>query len=353
MKNIKSSTRICILVVAIIMLTQIQNIKAQIPPVLDPAWILRPDSSEEFNSLGLDTVNKWWIANDRISNSGMQIDYRSNVTFTDTTMKIKADTLPFPVTIGSKTYYYRGGLVASINWDYQFGYLEMRAKSPAGEYAWPNFWLWSNSCPTPTYYNEIDIMEQGGGDAFDGHTMATNWHLYNGTPDCANPDPLLTSNFFHIENLPRLDSAFHKYAIEWNKEGMIWYFDDVPVRTELSPNTPTHRMAIIFGNGVDTIVKPLGDKFDPCFLEVDYMRYYKLKTKCNDTLHICNPGTDYSLHAVQKSIKTGGTGGCSPTFNTSDKYTLRATDFVILDVGTEIIPDGSGQFTIQILQCPE
>jgi len=44
-------------------------------------------------------------------------------------------------------------------------------------------------------------------------------------------------------------------------------------------------------------------------------------------------GTDYSSRAVEKNITIGGS--CSPFFNTSE-YTLRATDSVTLNAGSEV-----------------
>ena len=329
---------------------------AQIP-VNDPGWILKPTLSEGFNSAGLDS-NKWWIKTDP-DNSHFTLDYSRNVTFTGTTIKIKVDTLYPAVLVDTTYYHYQGGAIGTVWWDYQYGYLEIRAKYPTGEYVWPAFWVWGDECfpdnLDSSYYNEIDIAEQGGPYAFEGHTMLTNWHVLDNIPTRCDSlyDGYNTNDPLPINNLPRLDSIFHKYAIEWNPERMTWYFDDVPVRTVYDPaKTPKHKMDAIIGVGVDLYNKPHENKLDPVFLEVDYMNYYKLNTDCNTNLTICTPGTDYSSRAVEKIITTGGTG-CSSTFNTSDGYTLRATDYVILDAGTTINPNGSGQFSIQIMQCPE
>ncbi len=48
--------------------------------------------------------------------------------------------------------------------------------------------------------------------------------------------------------------------------------------------------------------------------------------------------------------------GCSPNFNQTTaltSYTLRATDYVLLEAGTTINPTITGYFAIQTLPCPD
>ena len=94
--------------------------------------------------------------------------------------------------------------------------------------------------------------------------------------------------------------------------------------------------------------------------EIDYMRYYKL-TAANSicttvATNLCSLSSYY--RKVYKSITTNNT--CSLNINPgtwNSSYTLRATDYVLLDVPTggnsiTINPTGTGYFAIDIVPCP-
>ena len=352
---------------------------AQIP-VNDAGWILQPNLSDEFDSAYLNLTR--WSYTDNWPANGAEINYVRNLIMTGTgvgngTLKIKADTLipnvaVYPSNNGYNPpdtvhYAYQGGHINTNDTIYKYGYIEISAKFPVGHYdAWPAFWLWSGNCTT--FYNEIDIAENGGGDSRWGNT-GTNMHVYYETHDSCSWDWPTTENYQRIYHTPPLDtSIFHKYAAQWEPNTVIYYIDDLPVRTIYKPDsTPTHNMGVILNFCIDPWNTILPTDWDPSkhhtynydttgtdfpqYFEIDYMRYYKLNADCSTDKTICNPGADYSSRAVEKTITTGGS--CSPTFNTSDGYTLRATDYVILDAGTTINADGSGQFSVIVTPCPQ
>ncbi|HXB12540.1 MAG TPA: glycoside hydrolase family 16 protein [Bacteroidia bacterium] len=368
-----------------------QTTNGQIP-INDPAWQLQPTGtsggSEEFNS-ALDFTNKWFPQfpwGDY--NGGPEIDLQANlIQTTGTTLKIKADTLipsvkrpnsTFNVTNDSVTIVYQGGCLQSRMLGgsdvYKFGYLEIYAKYPTSHYAyWPAFWLWSGGC-SPLFYNEIDICENADPISFTGTIMGTNSHLY--LSDSCPVTTNTTDQYVPITGLPLLSSAFHKYAIEWAPDRMIYYFDDVAVRTVYDPTgvlIPQHAMAVILNFAVDPYYAFLPSDWNnpgiygtpvhhgdhsptlyPAYFEIDYLRYYKLNADCSTNLTICTPSTDYSSRAVEKSISTGGS--CSPTFNpstTASSWTLRATDDILIDSGTTINPSGTGYVILETMACPQ
>lgn len=348
------------------------NIKAQIP-VNDPAWILQTDFSEEFDSTAL-RPSKWSIADPTNIGPYSVVCYTTNVSLGynsgigSGTVKIKADSMRLPkhdTIISGKVFKYQGGSIGTVYtaYSYKFGYIEIHAKYPIGQYAyWPAFWTWKDSCATPvsySWYNEIDVCENAQNDALIGHNMGTNIHLGN-LNSCSNDN----SNEYSVTGLPRLDSIFHKYAIQWGPNNLNFYFDDSLVRSvyDATGNSIAQKdMWALLNFNVDTTYANnhnVSSSF-PAYFEIDYLHYYKLNTQCGTDKTICTPSTDYynatPKRAVEKTITTGGSGcGGSPsvTFNTSDKCTLRATDYVILDKGTTISDDGSGQFVIMIEPCP-
>lgn len=108
-------------------------------------------------------------------------------------------------------------LVTKGKASWQFGYLEVSAKLPAGKGTWPAIWM----LPEKDLHGgwpangEIDIMEHVGYDpgVIHGtvHTKAFN-HVI-GTQK---------GNTKEVENF---DSAFHTYAIDWNTEKIDFYID--------------------------------------------------------------------------------------------------------------------------------
>jgi beta-glucanase (GH16 family) len=264
----------------------------------------------------------------------------------------------------------KGGVIQSkhVNGQdvYKYGFIEIYAKLPTSYFSlWPGFWLWSASCPTTPYYDEIDATENGAVDSYDGYKFGTNFHINVSNINCqmVNTDQVLDIP------TPLLSAAFHKFAVEWTPDRVIWYFDDVAVRMQYDASgttIPQHKMAVILNFCVDPWSAFLPSDWNnisnlghtptswataPQYFEIDYLHYYKLTADCNTNLTICSPSTDYSARAVKKTITTGGS--CSPTFDTSDEYTLRATDYVVLDAGTTINSNGSGFFAIDIMACPQ
>jgi beta-glucanase (GH16 family) len=277
--------------------------------------------------------------------------YRRNVSVGGGSLRLKADTLLWSAPYSGGTYspyHYQGAEIKSQNL-YKYGYIEISAKFPVGnKLYWPAFWYWNGHCPT--WYEEVDICELGSDDAYDKHTMGTNFHIqYSNTAlpcsDNSGPGP--------IHGLPQLNLAFHKYALQWNPDGVYFYFDDLLVRnpdTSQMRNIPFHSLMVDMDFYVSPSVNPL-PAFVSDSLVIDYLHYYTLNTTgCLIDKTICTPATDYSTRGVYRKITTGGVS-CNPTFNTSNMYTLRATESVLMDEGTYINPDGSGQFSIIIEPC--
>ncbi len=107
--------------------------------------------------------------------------------------------------------------------EFQYGYLEARIKVPEGRGMWPAFWMlgadFGRNDDDPTTSNwpevgEIDIMEYVGkeptlvygtlhGPGYAGATGLGNLYRHDG---------------------PVADD-FHTYAIEWDVDGIRWFFD--------------------------------------------------------------------------------------------------------------------------------
>jgi beta-glucanase (GH16 family) len=98
-----------------------------------------------------------------------------------------------------------------------YGYFEARMKIPKGKGFWPAFWMYPGSTS-----DEIDAMEvcanpigtNGGNDVTLLHTYA---HWDGGAQQG------------HGTRTVDLSLAFHVYAAEWRRSGVVWYLDGVEV----------------------------------------------------------------------------------------------------------------------------
>lgn len=335
----------------LLLLMQCININAQIP-INDIAWIKDTALSDDFDGTALKTY-KWDVEDSMWDTHGLGMMFKRNVIVSNGTLKIIVDTLNPARTYNGNFYYYQSGSISSKDTSFKYGYLEIRAKYPTGNIAyWPGFWVWSSNC-TQMWYNEIDIAENGSVESLNGHEMGTNVHI--STANCAANIHLP----YTVSGLPKVDADFHKYAVQWNANNIYWYFDDNLVRyfhDADGDSIPQHYLWLVLDVYITNYVGLLPHMPKDTF-EIDYFNYYTLNANCNNALKICNPDADYynanPRRAVEKSITTGG--NCSPTFSTDDKVTLRATDYILLDAGTNIEAgsDNTGEFLISVEPCPK
>lgn len=374
--------------IALYILIMCNTVNAQLP-FGDSAWILQTNLSDEFDTAGLRT-NKWnnayWGGTSPTIANGAEINYAGNLSFNSATLKIKADTLApnvprawgtFPDykygTSGqSLTYAYQGGVVQSKTAGYKYGYIEYSAKFPSKKYPlWPALWLLGG--PTNTY-NELDIAENGAFQSFAGNHIGTNYHTSNITGIW---DSLWHGGWDNIV-LPAGDSlsgTFHKFALQWDSLHVTWFFDDAKVAALYDPTgakIPCNNVGMLINFCIDPAYAYLPNDWNgqafgfdtlnhrnktptqwPQFLEVEYVRYYKLGAECTtDLSNLCTP-SDYN-RKVKRSITTDAT--CSPNFSPSTaagSYTLRATDYILINEGTTINPTGTGYFSIEPTPCPQ
>lgn len=111
-------------------------------------------------------------------------------------------------------------LFTSQKASWTYGYIEIKAKLPAGKGTWPAIWM----MPQRDTYGawpasgEIDIMEFVG---FSPDVIHTSIH---------------TNAYNHRKATQKTRSStvkgvcddYHTYAIEWNEKGIFWYVDDEP-----------------------------------------------------------------------------------------------------------------------------
>lgn len=116
--------------------------------------------------------------------------------------------------------------MGKATWTY--GYIEVRAKLPAGKGTWPAIWMMPASDTYGGWPNsgEIDIMEFVG---FMPDMIHTSAH----TKDYNHRIGTQKTRAGAIENV---SGDFHTYAIEWSPKGIFWYVDDKPFYFFLNEN---------------------------------------------------------------------------------------------------------------------
>lgn len=152
---------------------------------------------------------------------------------------------------------YTSGMIASFDrFTFTYGYLEMRAKIPAGQGLWPAFWLHLNNDDKS---GEIDIFE------FLGHEpniIHMSYHF-----------PKLTEFWY---DGPDYSQDYHNYAVDWEPDKIIWYIDGVE-HARATQDIPSEPMYIIVNLAVGGSWPGNPDETTrfPAHYDIDYIRLYQ------------------------------------------------------------------------------
>lgn len=161
-----------------------------------------------------------------------------------------------------RTFEYTSGLInTSDAFAQQYGYFEIRCKSPYGQGFWPAFWLLVYDRWPP----EIDVFEIKGNKPDQLH-MANHFRNLEGGMGHRNTT---------IKG-PNFSTDFHVFAIEWNMKEIIWYMDNTQVyRSEVG--IPHEKMWMVINLAIGGNFSGFTDDStpSPAYLEVDYVRVYR------------------------------------------------------------------------------
>lgn len=325
-------------------------------PINDASWLLNPSLSDDFNGSTLNTVK--WRPNYPWNPPGLGQEYvlSSNIIFTGTSLKLRADKYAVPINVGGVTYYYNGSAISS-KFNLKYGYIEMEAKIPSGYLGyWSSLWMYGElpavaPCALPVK-SEIDIHELGVNHSAYTNRIGLNYHWLD-SQQCQ-----MDSYSGHVPDSIMVNAdtrMWHKYACLWEVGKMSFYFDDVLIKTIVDPiHTPSMNLEVLLDFAITPASwkgAPNQNTVFPAFFEINYLNIYKLQQNCSLVENICafNPFT-YSK-TVKKSVTIAG-AGCTSSINLSDNITLRATDFVQLNEGALVSASTSGNFAIEVMPCP-
>lgn len=160
-----------------------------------------------------------------------------------------------------------GQSTGTARFAFLYGYAEARMKLPRGAGMWPAFWL----VPADrTWPPEIDIMEyQGVQPSIDYATV--HW----GSAKHQQQDGSA------VDTGVDLSAAFHTYAVLWQPDRIVWYFDGRAIkRFARAAGIPHKPMYVILnlaiGGWVDGQLTPQPDEF-PATFAIDYVRVWDRK----------------------------------------------------------------------------
>lgn len=170
------------------------------------------------------------------------------------------------------TFPYTSGMITSdrntdttaipAKFDFLYGYVEIRAKIPAGKGLWPAFWMLPSDHSTS---EEIDIMEILG-DRPDINYMTYHW----GSSQSTGQSWTITGTDF--------SKGYHTYAVDWSADAIVWYIDGVERQRVTDPAILTHKSMFLIANlqvGGSWAGNPDANTVFPANYDIDYIRVWK------------------------------------------------------------------------------
>jgi beta-glucanase (GH16 family) len=157
-----------------------------------------------------------------------------------------------------------------------YGRFEARIKIPSGQGTWPAFWMVGSNIESAGWpaCGEIDVMEEIGREP---STVYGSMHGPGYIGELISTPYVLTSG--------ALADDYHVYAVEWSKDGIAWYLDDVryawKTRADLPAGAPwafDHPFIWILNLAIggDWPGAPDASTVFPATMLVDYVRVYTL-----------------------------------------------------------------------------
>ena len=277
------------------------------PPTLsDPTKYWAETFGDDFDAPILD-VTKWtpcyWWANGGCTNAGnneQQWYLPANVVMENGVAKLRARNES--VVGDGKLFDYTSGMITSgrdtsllgtpPRYQFKYGYMEMRAKVPAGAGLWPAFWALPSSHTWPP---EIDAMEIKGQEPTRSNMGV---HYRDGSGAYAHQGSAWAG--------PDFSQDFHTFGVHWYADALVWYIDGV-VRYWVTdpaaiPQEPMYLLANLAVGGT-FVGAPTASTPFPSDLEIDYIRVWQQQTVQAPEPE---PAPDTTAPAVQMTSPVNG-----------------------------------------------
>jgi beta-glucanase (GH16 family) len=210
----------------------------------------------------------WWYAptgcND--GSNDAQLDVAPNVTeaggYLNLTALDQTVQATNPTTGAPETFSYTSGMVNSESqFSFTYGYVEWRAKMPAGQGLWPSLWMLPENNSWPP---ELDVLEVLGNDPTTGYNT---WHP-------ASPNPAQGFAFHGAD----LSQGYHTFGADWEPGSITWYVDGKAVASTTS-NVTNLAMYLVMELSVGATGSwagpPNASTHFPAVESIDYVRVWQ------------------------------------------------------------------------------
>jgi len=233
---------------------------------------------DEFNQGRLDLKKwatcYWWSSTTCTNSTSQELElYRpQNVSVKQGMLDLTArkETVQGdPANGEGKQFDYTSGIVTGASpsatlFSFKYGYVDARARIPAGQGLWSAFWM----LPVDrSALPEVDIFEIfGQHPTVDNET--THWDAGGGR----------SQQLGNITNTPDLSVGWHDFGLEWDRTTLAWYLDGKEIwrlkRSETIPNTQMYLLADLAVGG-SFGGPPNSHTVFPSSLVFDYVRVWQ------------------------------------------------------------------------------
>jgi beta-glucanase (GH16 family) len=243
-----------------------------------------------------------------------------------------------PPCVAGKLYKYRSGDIHSKSaYNTKFGYIEAKIKFPyeAGK-QWgffPAFWtVVGEEVTNQANVAEIDICEVFGKDDNPNKYNIGVVRVYENKEKGIKKDGYGSDGTTGPPFLSFSYADWHTYAVEWDKDRIIWYCDGQVVHS-LAGHAIIDPVRIILNLAVagEPQYQPRTTPPFTAQMLVDYVKVYNLKFDKSTVVNEISNFNTYN-YAVKKSITLSG----ATTIPAGSNISLRATDFIELKAGFEV-----------------
>lgn len=235
---------------------------------------------DDFNGNSLDT-KKWTTCyfNFKVGDNSCDHDQNelelyqpNNVSVSNGTLTLRAEKQTVDAPNG-QTYDYTSGMITTgpttgtsnnTRFSFKYGYMEMRAKVPAGQGLWPAFWTLPTDLDWPP---EIDVFEILGNAP---NVINMHYHYQNGTDNGGDNGKTWKG--------PNFSAGWHTYAVDWEPDAITWYVDGVERRTYTDTSHITSKPMYLLANlavGGNWPGSPDDSTHFPALYQIDYIRVWQ------------------------------------------------------------------------------
>lgn len=173
-------------------------------------------------------------------------------------------------------------LITRNKYEFMYGKVEARIRTPYGQGIWPAFWLLGENISEVGWpaCGEIDILELVGGNDSDDDVHGTLHWDNNGDHASYGSSYSLESGIFADD--------FHLFSVEWSPTTIRWYVDGIQYHVisitgdELSEFHNDFFILLNVAVGGNWPGSPDGTTVFPQTMDVDYVRVYKKAADVSD-----------------------------------------------------------------------